>query len=240
LEQIRLNSTKTLKNQAIGEFLPNVSANVQYGQRNSHYIGQTYDSSTKQTLEEVKLDQPIFDGFHSVSKFSEANYKIKSGGAKTSDKIQEISFAAASSYCNLFRYQELVKLQKENKELGKKFLDLVSVRKDSRIIDKSDIIKFNYEISVIEEKYLDVLNKLNKAKFDYENVIGELHENVVKPSINEENFNKEKVVDAVMAGNNNINTLNQLKKVLMKLHLFKVISMSQVNKHVAEIKKNYF
>ena len=44
----------------------------------------------------------------------------------------------------------------------------------------------------------------------------------------------------IMAGNNNINTLNQLKKVLMKLHLFKVISMSQVNKHVAEIKKNYF
>ena len=106
LEQIRLNSVKTEKTKAIAEFLPNVSANSSYGQRNGYYQGQTYDRSTKQTTQEIKLEQPIFDRLHSVSKYHEANYKIKSGNAKTSDKIQEISFAAVQSYYNLFRYQD--------------------------------------------------------------------------------------------------------------------------------------
>lgn len=139
LEQIRLNSVKTEKTRAIAEFLPNISANASYGQRNSFYQGQTYDRSTKQKTEEIKLEQPIFDGLHSVSKYHEADYKIKSGSSKTSDKIQEISFTAVQSYCNLFRYQELIKLQEENKRLGKKFFDLVKRRKDVRIIDKADI-----------------------------------------------------------------------------------------------------
>jgi outer membrane protein len=204
LEQIRLNSVKTEKTKAIAEFLPNVSANASYGQRNSYYQGQTYDRSTKQTTQEIKLEQPIFDGLHSVSKYHEANYKIKSGNAKTSDKIQEISFAAVQSYCNLFRYQELIKLQEENKQLGKKFLELVKRRKDVRIIDKADIIKFTYETSLTEEKYLDALNRLNKAKFDYQNVIGELHDNLIKPEVAEEEFSKDKVLESALADNHSI------------------------------------
>ena len=145
IEKIRLNSVKTERTKAIAEFLPNVSADASYGQRNSFYSGQIYDRSTKQKTEEIKLEQPIFDGLHSVSKYREANYKIKSGDAKTSDKIQEISFVAVQNYCNLFRYQELITLQEENKELGKKFLNLVKRRKEVRIIDKADIIKFTYE-----------------------------------------------------------------------------------------------
>ncbi len=204
LEQIRLNSVKTEKTRAIAEFLPNVSANAGYGQRNSYYQGQTYDRSTKQKTEEIKLEQPIFDGLHSVSKYNEANYKIKSSNAKTSDKIQEISFAAVQSYCNLFRYQELSKLQEENKKLGKKFLELVSRRKEARIIDKADIIKFTYETSLTEEKYFDALNHLNKAKFDYQNVIGELHDNLIKPTIVEEEFSKNKVIESALTNNYNI------------------------------------
>jgi len=209
LEQIRLNSVKTEKTKAIAEFLPNISANASYGQRNSFYQGQTYDRSTKQKTEEIKLEQPIFDGLHSVSKYREANYRIKSSISKTSDKIQEISFAAVQSYCNLFRYQELIKLQEENKSLGKKFLDLVKRRKDVRIIDKADIIKFTYETSLTEEKYFDALNRLNKAKFDYQNVVGELHENLTEPKIPlaeiaEEEFSKDKVLEVALASNHNI------------------------------------
>ncbi len=204
LERIRLNSVKTEKTRAISEFLPNISADAGYGQRNSFYQGQTYDRSTKQRTEEIKLEQPIFDGLHSVSKYREANYKIKSGSAKTSDKIQEISFAAVQSYCNLFRYLELTKLQEENKRLGKKFFDLVKRRKDVRIIDKADIIKFTYETSLTEENYVDALNRLNKAKFDYQNVIGELHENLAKPEIAQEEFSKDKVLESALTNNHNI------------------------------------
>ena len=204
LEQIRLNSVKTERTKAVAEFLPNVSVDTSYGQRNSFYSGQIYDRSTKQKTEEIKLEQPIFDGLHSVSKYREANYKIKSGSAKTSDKIQEISFFAVQNYCNLFRYQELIKLQEENKLFGKKFFNLVKRRKDVRIIDKADIIKFTYETSLTEERYIDALNRFNKAKFDYQNVIGELHENLIKPEILEEEFDKDKVLESALNNNHNM------------------------------------
>ncbi|MES2677695.1 MAG: TolC family protein [Pseudomonadota bacterium] len=204
LERIKLKATKTSKAEAIAEFLPNVSANAQYGNKNEAFKGQTSDPSTKQRVREIKIDQPLFDGFHSISKYREANYKIKSASSKTSDKIQEISFAAVQSYCNLFRYSELVKLQKDSKDLAKKFMDLVQRRKDVQIIDKSEIIKFGYEASINDEKYFDILSKLNKAKFDYQNVVGELHQNLTLPVINEENFDQEKIVAAVLEGNNSI------------------------------------
>lgn len=204
LEQIKLNAIKTEKIKAIAEFLPNISANASYAQRNSFYKGQTFDRSTRQRTEEIKLEQPIFDGFHSVFKYNEANYKIKSVSAKKSDKIQEISYIAIQSYCNLFRYQELIKLHEENKKFSQKFLELVNRRKEMKIIDKADIIKFTYETSVIEEKYFDILNRLNKAKFDYKNIIGELHENLNYPAISAEEFNKEKILESALVNNHNI------------------------------------
>ncbi len=201
LEQIKLNSIKTEKTKVIAEFLPSISANVSHMQRNSFYQGQNYDRSVRQKGREIKLDQPIFDGLHSVSKYREINYKIKSGSAKKSEKIQEVSFIAVQSYCNLFRYQELIKIQEKNKELGRKFLELVKRRKEVKIFDKADIIKFTYETSLTEEKYIDSLNKLNKAKFDYQNVIGELHDKISKPEILEEEFNQDKVLKSAIENN---------------------------------------
>lgn len=204
LERLKLKSTETSKTQALAEFLPSVKGSFQYGNRNSFYEGQTYDRSGKQRTEELSLEQPIFDGLHSVSKYREADLRVKSGNAKTSDKVQEVSFNAIQAYCNLFRYTELVKLHEENKKLGKKFLALVSRRKEARIIDNADIIKFTYESSLTDEKYLDSLNRLNKAKFDYKNIVGELHENLIYPQINEEKFEVNKLLESVINNNHNI------------------------------------
>lgn len=79
----------------------------------------------------------------------------------------------------------------------------MSRRKEARIIDKADIIKFTYEASLTEEKYLDALNRLNKAKFDYQNVICELHENLIAPEAIEEELSKDKVLESALTNNHN-------------------------------------
>ncbi len=206
LENIKLKSTKTLKTEAIGEFLPNVSASMQYGNRNSAFKNQTTDPSTKQKYQEIKVQQPLFDGFHSVLKYKEANYKIKSASSKVDDKNQEISFIAVESYCNLYRYQELLRLYKANRDYFKKFIDLVQRRKDVKIIDNSDIIKFNYEAAAGEEKYLEALNSYNKAKFEYKTNIGELHENIVKPKAEIEEFDRNFIVENALKNNHSLNS----------------------------------
>ncbi len=204
LEQLRLNSVNTGKTQALSEFLPSVKASLQYGNRNSFYEGQNYDRSGKQNTKELSLEQPIFDGLHSVSKYREADFKSKSSYSKTSDKVQEVSFNAIQAYCNLYRYDEIVKIQQENKDLSARFLELVNRRKEAKIIDNADIIKFTYESSIANEKYLDFSSKLSKAKFDYKNIIGDIHSKLVTPKIVEENFQDQQVLETVLKNNHNI------------------------------------
>lgn len=204
IEKIRLESAKTLKYQAIGEFLPNVSANAQYGNRTNKYKGQTSDPSAKQEVKELKFDQPLFDGFHSYQKYNEADKKIQSANYKVIDKVQEVSFLAIQSYLDLLRFQKIVKLQQKNKELAEEFLKLINRRKASKIIDQSELIKFGYESSSSLEKYKNYLNKLNKAKASYKNIVGELDEELAEVEINFEIFNKDDLISSIIARNNNL------------------------------------
>ena len=200
----RLEASKTSKWEAAAEFLPDVRANLSHGQRNSFFEGQTYDRSTKQTTQEIKLEQPIFDGLHSVMKYREAGYKIKSSTQELQAKTQEVSFLAIKAYCDLFRYQKIVKIYQNNLEISKRFLKLANRRKSVKIIDNSELINFNYEQSNIENQFLDATNKLNRANFEYENIIGKLDIDLFEPQIRIEKFKEEKILEAVLSNNSEI------------------------------------
>lgn len=204
LEKIRAKGIKTTKSEAISEFLPKVTASATYGQRRSYYSGQTTDASLRQSTKQLNVEQPIFDGFHSVSKYKEAKYKIKSADLKTSDKILEVSLEAIQVYSNLFRYEKILELQKENQKLAERFLNLVQRRKDVKIIDNNEIIKFEFEASIAKEKYFDSLAKLNKAKIDYLNIIGESHKNLQEPEIKDKEFDEKEIMQSVLQGNKKI------------------------------------
>ncbi len=193
--------TKSSKSEALAEFLPNVQADLSYGQRNSFFEGQTYDRSTKQETREIRIEQPIFDGLHSVMKYREAGYKIKSSSQELQEKIQEISFAAIKSYCNLLRQQKLTEVHQKNSQIAKKFLDLANRRKAVKLIDNSQLISFNYEQTNIENQYLESQNQLNKANFEYENIIGQRADSLIEPQIKIEEFEEDKILEAVLSNN---------------------------------------
>ena len=44
----------------------------------------------------------------------------------------------------------------------------------------------------------------------------------------------------IMAGNNNDSLLTELHEILMRLHYFKVITVTQARRHFGDIKKSYF
>jgi len=204
LEKLRAKAVRSKKREAIAEFLPSVKVKASYGQRRSHYNGNQNDPSLRQSSRELVVEQPIFDGFHSVSKYREANYQLKSANLKALDKVQEISFVAAQVYCELYRYEKVSNLQEENFKLAQKFLSLAKRRKYFRIIDKADIIQFQFEASINEEKSLDAKTRLNKARIDYINVVGKLDGDLIKPHIPKENFSEDKIVSDVLRGNKSV------------------------------------
>ena len=77
-------------------------------------------------------------------------------------------------------------------------------RKEVRIIDNSEIIKFEFETSIAKEKYFDSLTKLNKAKIDYLNIVGKVDEKLTEPVISSKEFNEEEIIESVLQGNKKI------------------------------------
>ena len=201
LEKLRAKSVRSKKREAIAEFLPSLKAKASYGQRRSHYFGNPNDPSLRQSTREIVIEQPLFDGFHSVSKYREAKYALRSANLKASDKEQEISFAAARAYCELYRSQKISKLEEENFRLAKRFLALAKRRKYFKIIDKSDIIKFKFEASINEERSLDAKTKLKRAELDYLNIIGRLDGSLSKPPSPKESFIESKMISEALKGN---------------------------------------
>jgi outer membrane protein len=200
LENYKLEAAKTLKIEAISAFLPNIRANLRYGQKKDNYDPRD-KSFDNEGVEEIRVDQPLYDGMRSVSKYQEADYKIKAALAQNNDKKQEVAFNAATAYLELFRYQEISKLQKENKAFADNILSLATKRKEVRIIDNSEIIKFNYEIAAIEEKYLNSISKFFKAQFDYQNAIGRLDDNLKAPDLKANLLKSDQIITTILAKN---------------------------------------
>jgi outer membrane protein TolC len=203
LADYKLAATKTLKMEAISGFLPNIRANLRYGERKDN-VSLSDKTFNNEGSEEIKVEQSLFDGMRSVSKYQEADYKIKSANSENKDKRQEVALNVANAYLELYRYQEILKLQKANLEFAEKIFALAKRRKEERIINESDIIKFNYETSIVKEKYLNAVSKFSKAQFDYQNVVGRLDSNLTKPETKENLFTAEQVISEAMANNSNL------------------------------------
>lgn len=201
MHDYKLKATETLKTEALGEFLPSVKASAQYGSRKTNY---SLSKSGHYETKELEVEQPLFSGFKSVSKYKEADYKVKSATSDNKNKKQEIVLAAITAYCDLFRYREIFRLQKESKDLADKFFALARRRGDARVIDEAEVIKFRYESSNAETRYFEASNKLAKAEFEYRNIVGELHQNLHKPSVKEEHFDEKNLIETAMENNHNL------------------------------------
>jgi outer membrane protein len=204
-EDYKLEATKSLKSEAFSEFLPSVKASGQYGQRKS---SATTSSASKgynsNRVEEISAEQPIFDGFGSVAKMHEADYKINSAASQNRSKKQEISFKVVQAYCDLFRYEQLLKIQKNSEELTEEISQLATTRKTKRVIDKSDAIKFEYEIAQVKARRFEYESKLMQAKFAYRNIVGDLHFGLHLPPITPEKFDERTSVEKAIANNENL------------------------------------
>jgi outer membrane protein len=202
-EDYKLEATKSLKSEARGAFLPSLSASGQYGQRKSN-SGSNANNYNSNQVEELKVEQPLFDGFGSIAKYNEADYKVQSATTQNHSRKQEITFEAVRSYCDLFRHQEIVKIHRKNIEVADQISELAKIRKKGKFIDESDSIKFQYELENTRTKQFEAESKLLKAKFEYRNIVGELHENLTVPTIKEEKFDERKTVELALTNNQNL------------------------------------
>jgi len=204
-EDYKLEATRSLKTEAMGAFLPSVSANGQYGERKSDNRSAVNNGKYNSTqTEELKAEQPIFNGFGSIAKYNEADYKVQSAASQNQSKKQEITFETVRVYCDLFRHQEIVKIQQESEELAGKIAELAKSRRHKKFVDESEAIKFKYELSNVVTQNFEAKTKLTKAKFEYRNIVGDLHSDLQTPTFKKEKFEERTAVEKALANNHNL------------------------------------
>lgn len=199
-QNYKLKSVEAEKYKAVSEFLPQVSANANYGNRKNE-ISNGENNSNKERFEEIKAEQSLFNGFGSVAKYKEAKHKINSASMEQSDKKQEIVMRAANAYCDFFTFQKASALQKENRDLAIKMINLAKYRKKSKLLNNSDFIKINYEALEVEQKYFNAINSYGKARAEFHNLISVDDENLVEPKFVEEKFNRDEVLQTAISSN---------------------------------------
>ncbi len=196
-------AAKSDKFVAVAEFLPDISASANYGNKRND-ISSGISNSNKERYEELRAEQDVFSGFGSISRYKKSDYKYQSSLAQKNDKQQEIAMMAALTYCDFYRYSELVKLYTQNKEFSQEIIDLARKRQDARLLDNADFIKFNYEAIDIKQKYFDAMTNLAKARADFKNVTAIEEENLLEPKAATEKFERQKVLQNAIANNQNV------------------------------------
>ena len=199
IENTRLQILKQEKNFRYTEFLPNIKASYDYSQRNSYFKDQQYDRSNKQVVKEIRVEQPIFDGFASLIKIKQDQHLFNAKKSNVENKTNQVLLILVKTYCELFKYQQINKILDYNQQLFKEAEKLFEQQKSLKYIDNSIFIANKIESEIFWQKFNENKFKLKKAKRDYQEYFNTQNEDLLPPEIDIDtdtisNNNKDKIL----------------------------------------------
>ncbi len=166
LESVNSEITK-----AYGEFLPDVSAQLQYGrQRNA--IGSSefdYRDANKQTL---SLEQPIFNGGASLAKIDQADYEIEVARFNLQLSEQMVLFNTVQAYTGYITAEALLEVAESNYELLEKQLDFAEARFELGELTRTDALQAKARLAAVEAEKISARTSLISAKSQFQQVVG--------------------------------------------------------------------
>ncbi len=124
-------------------FLPSVSLDYQNGTRRTK-IG---DISEKQNNDRrvFSVNQPLFDGFSSVSKFRESLYKTKSAREELALQKNNIAYQVAYEFLNIIKFQKLVAIEREFDEFYDKIVSIAQKKLKLKFISHQEFSDYLFK-----------------------------------------------------------------------------------------------
>lgn len=189
IEKNRIQILKQQQDFGYTQFLPNIKASYDYSQRNSYYDGQPYDRSNKQIIKEIKIEQPLFDGFATVIKIKQDHHLFNVQKNNIKDKTNQILLRLVKTYCELFKYQEINKIQDNNQKLYNEIAKLVKQQKSLKYIDNSAFVAVGIEQELFLQKNNELKFKLKKAQREFQELFADNDFDLDEPKVEIEEIN---------------------------------------------------
>lgn len=217
LYEHKLNSSKNYNYQAIAEFLPKISINIQGGERiNNNFIANNENDrqKTKFSTREISLEQSIFNGFSSLINLKKSEKQYLAELAILKDKKQNLAIETAKIYSNIFWQKKTLENYKKILDITKKILDIEKRKFHAKLIDKEQMIQAQIELENLSQKITEEQSILIKNYHDFLALTGVEFEDNSNIEIVENNFKKNEILEKI-----NQNFLLQSKYIKYQLSL---------------------
>lgn len=129
------------------------------------------------------LTQNIFQGFNTMNKVKEQEYRAVSAAYSYIEQANSISFEMTNTYIELLKNKELLATAQKNVEIDQEILTKVEKLFDSGLTTLSEVRKIESSLALAKSNYVVQENSLLDASFNVQKVLGkELSaEKLVKP-----------------------------------------------------------
>lgn len=170
--------------QAIGGWLPSVTANYERGRdylQSKSTTGETeaYNSPDSRS---ITFSQDVFNGFASVNRTREANNNVGAARAQLVNVEQNVLFESVGAYMDVVRDLEVEKLNGRNVEILHKHLDATNDRFDLGEVTRTDVSQAKARLAAAEADYAQAKGNIASSRATYLKVIGTKVDLVIMPN----------------------------------------------------------
>ncbi len=177
IEKYYLKSAQNNKKTGMSEFLPEVSLSYQTGKKqNIRSDGAGTDDFLTEKTNTLSVTQPVFNGMRGVSTLKQGKAEYLAQKFKLEDFKRELILRIVTNYLETLRLEKTLKLTKDNVEYYRRILS--KTRSKGSLTSENEIIDNKIGYYNAKRDLEEVENKLQQARFEYENLIGTKPENL--------------------------------------------------------------
>ena len=183
-------AAKSQKQKSYGGFLPNVSADLNSGTQNTK-VNEGFTLKGAANKKTIGLSQDLFNGGGTYFDIKRAGSVVSRENSLKDAKEQEIILNVIEAYLNILRFEELVKIERDNLESQKRVLDYTQKKLSAKDATKSEFAKANADYLTASSTRVAVENNLVSAKATFTKLTGiEINKIGALKNVSDENFYK--------------------------------------------------
>jgi adhesin transport system outer membrane protein len=164
--------------QAKAGYLPTIDVNLAAGVDRQHepFFDTTWPASAT-----ISVRQNVFRFFGTQSEVERQEARVRSQAYLLHGTSENNALLSSKVYLNVLRYQELYDLAQENLTNHRRILDQVKLRSESGVDRRADLDQVMGRVALAQSNVAAAQANLTDSTTDYQEVIGHLPGNLIKP-----------------------------------------------------------
>ncbi|MBA4312550.1 MAG: hypothetical protein C0417_07960 [Chlorobiaceae bacterium] len=166
---------------AYGSYLPYINASGSWNRTDNQRVGLQFEgvnipviskSTTNYFQTSIGAGYTIFDGFQREANFSKASANMVGSEYNATRTKQSIRYQIESSYLNLLKQEQLVKVTEENLKRDQRQLERITESNRIGALSLADVYRQQSQVAADELSVINSQNSFNQLKADLVSLIG--------------------------------------------------------------------